>query len=128
MKKIIIIIGLALVAGITSTIHAQSSVTVQTESVTVTTTLPVGVGAALISQAVIKQGQIRIVGTNAVISGVATITIPASQLGQLVTSLPTGYDITNLASSSFTTGAEGVTVRAVLSKSVDSGSVTNFHQ
>lgn len=114
MKKQIAIIGLALFAA--WIIQAQSVATVQTESIAVTTTLSTGVGAGLMSQAVIPHGQIHIVGTNAIISGQAVIVLPLATLGQLVTDLPTGYDITNLSSATFSTASNGVIVNAVLTK------------
>lgn len=115
MKKTLITIGLAILAGITSqAVRAQSSVDVQTEAVTISTTLPVVVGESLMSQAVVPNGFISVKGTNAIIGGQAVIIVPLTTLGQLVTNLPAGYDITNLASATFTTTSNGVAVRAKL--------------
>ena len=128
MKKTLITIGLAILAGITSqAVRAQSSVNVQTEAVTVSTTLPVVVGESLMSQAVVPNGFISIKGTNAIIGGKAVIIVPLTTLGQLVTNLPAGYDITNLASATFSTTSNGVVVRAKLVRSVasDSAPTTN---
>ena len=123
MKKTLITIGLAILAGITSqAVRAQSSVNVQTEAVTVSTTLPVVVGESLMSQAVVPNGFISIKGTNAIIGGKAVIIVPLTTLGQLVTNLPAGYDITNLASATFSTTINGVVVRAKLVRSVASNS------
>jgi len=128
MKKTLITIGLAILAGITSqAVRAQSSVNVQTEAVTISTTLPVGVGESLMSQAAVPNGFISIKGTNAIIGGKAVIIVPLTTLGQLVTNLPAGYDITNLASATFSTTSNGVVVRAKLVRSVasDSAPTTN---
>ena len=128
MKKTLITIGLAILAGITSqAVRAQSSVNVQTEAVTISTTLPVGVGESLMSQAAVPNGFISIKGTNAIIGGKAVIIVPLTTLGQLVTNLPAGYDITNLASATVSTTSNGVVVRAKLVRSVasDSAPTTN---
>ena len=115
MKKTLITFGLAILAGITfQAVRAQSSVDVQTEAVNISTTLPVVVVESLMSQAVVPNGFISIKGTNAIIGGKAVIIMPLTTLGQLVTNLPAGYDITNLASATFATTSNGVVVRAKL--------------
>jgi len=123
--KLIVIVGLAILAS--QAVRAQSSVDVQTEAVTISTTLPVVVGESLMSQAVVPNGFISIKGTNAIIGGKAVIIVPLTTLGQLVTNLPAGYDITNLASATFATTSNGVVVRAKLVRSVasDSAPTTN---
>ena len=121
-KNIALIIGFSLfVFGLTSQsqdagTNSAPVITSQTETIKASITLPVGVGAAIASQATISQGSVQSVGTNIVISGMAVIIMPASQFGQYVTGLPSDYDVTNLARSSFQTTTNGVVVNAVLTK------------
>lgn len=114
MKKSTII-GLAL-AGILNQATAQSVLAPQSQSVTVTATLQEGVGASLMAQAVIPRGTIRLVGTNVVIGGYAQVIVPATVAAQWVVSVPDGYDITNLAPSTFEVTTNGVVVHPVFVK------------
>ena len=115
MKKSLIIIGLAL-AGVINQVNAQSVLVPSAQSVTVTATLQEGVGASLMAQAVIPRGTIRLVGTNVIIGGYAQVIVPATVAAQLVVSVPDGYDITNLAPSTFEVTTNGVVVHPVFVK------------
>ena len=118
MKKLIVAIGLALVAGIVL-VNAQSIMEIGSTNLIAKTTLPSAAAGALMQNAVMESGMItsRKVGTNrvVVIIGMATITLPESAIPQLV-ALPEGYAASNIYNGRFnrsTNGGYNVTVMFV---------------
>ena len=118
MKKLIVAIGLALVAGIVL-VNAQSIMEIGSTNLIAKTTLPSAAAGALMQNAVMENGMIAVrnVGTNrfVVITGMATITLPESAIPQLV-ALPEGYAASNIYNGRFnrsTNGGYNVTVMFV---------------
>ena len=118
MKKLIVVIGLVVLTGV-AVLHSQSVVVgSQTQSVTADIKLPAAVGSALLSQAVIATGDVRVLGTNIVITSTMMVVVPAAQFSQYAVGLPSGYDITNLAPTSFILTNNEISMKSVFTKTV----------
>ena len=113
MKKLTVIFGLALVAGVVNA--QQQTVIIQPSAVTVKGTLTSENNTTLMALAVMPQGQIRREGTNVVITGQANITVPVQMVDQFVV-LPEGVYATNLIGGGFTLKTNGTEVRLTFKK------------
>jgi len=124
MKKLSLIIGLALVAGVINS-NAQVSATVASESKTVDFTIAPEVAQQLLSNLVVKSGSVNVKGTNAVISIApfpptqAEIPMPMFVAAIGTSNLPpSGYDATNFVKATFRLTTNGYVGSATFTKAV----------
>ena len=124
MKKLFLIIGLALVAGVINT-NAQVSATVSSESKTVEFTIAPEVAQQLLSNLVVNGGTVSVKGTNAVISVApfpptqAVIPMPMFVAAIGTSNLPpSGYDATNFVKATFNLTPTGYVGSATFTKAV----------
>ena len=118
MKKTLLIIGLAL-AGVVNHAAAQTVVNPSTQSESVSFTLDPATASGFMAYASISRAQITVQGTNTVIRGMATITVPTTVLLASIGSPnvpPAGYDATNFSGGNVVRGTNGFTGTANFTK------------
>lgn len=120
MKKLFVTICILVIAAVCCVTAQSTSVIPDSQSTTVKFQIPSGTAQGLMSYASFQQGSIRVAGTNAIITGVATIVVPASTLVGVIGSTnmpPDGYSVTNLSSGQFTKSTNGFSGTATFTKS-----------
>ena len=120
MKKLILIAGLAL-AGVINQLPAQNAVIPASSSETVNFTLDSSTASGFMAYGTMRQAQMRVVGTNTVITGFATITVPTVTLLATIASSnvpPPEYSVTNFAGGTVVRGTNGFVGTATFTKPV----------